>query len=87
MDNRTGSKKFGEIMRRARTARRLSQERVADIIGISVTYCREIEHGKYIPTWMIWLKICRLLELDIDKLYSVCIDDRNTVGELAVQAF
>lgn len=69
--NNTIAKVFGEIMRRSRTGRRISQERLAEIVGISVTYCREIEHGKYTPTWVIWLKICKLLDIDIDKLYEL----------------
>lgn len=68
--NNTSAKVFGEMMRKSRTARRMPQERLAEIVGISVTYCREIEHGKYTPTWIIWLKICKLLDIDIDDLYE-----------------
>lgn len=68
--NNTSAKAFGEMMRKSRMGRRMPQERLAEIVGISVTYCREIEHGKYTPTWVIWLKICKLLDIDIDKLYE-----------------
>ena len=71
--NSTSSKAFGALMRQSRTNRRMPQERLAEIVGISVTYCREIEHGKYTPTWIIWLKICKLLEIDIAKLYELYV--------------
>ena len=77
MMNSTSSKAFGAIMRQSRTKRRIPQERLAERVGISVTYCREIEHGKYTPTWIIWLKICKLLDIDIDKLYELCVSDEN----------
>ena len=73
MNNNAAAKGFGEIMRKSRTGRRIPQERLAEIVGISVTYCREIEHGKYMPTWVIWLKICKLLDIDIDKIYELYV--------------
>ena len=74
--NNISTKAFGTMMRQSRTSRKIPQERLAEIVGISVTYCREIEHGKYTPTWIIWLKICKLLDIDIDKLY-----DQNVLDE------
>ena len=78
--DRSYAKVFGDMMRKSRTDRRIPQERLAEIIGISVTYCREIEHGKYTPTWIIWLKICKQLDIDIDKVYDICLtrtDDKS----------
>ena len=75
--NNDSAKVFGAMMRQSRTSRKIPQERLAEIVGISVTYCREIEHGKYTPTWIIWLKICKLLEIDIDKLYELYVLDEN----------
>ena len=73
--NTTSTKAFGTIMRQSRTSRRIPQEKLAEMVGISVTYCREIEHGKYTPTWVIWLKICKQLEIDIDKFYELYVLD------------
>ena len=77
MMNNACAKAFGAMMRQSRTSRRIPQEKLAEIVGISVTYCREIEHGKYTPTWMIWLKICKLLEIDIDKLYELYVAEES----------
>ena len=75
--NNNSAKAFGEMMRKSRTGRRIPQERLAESVGISVTYCREIEHGKYTPTWIIWLKICKQLDIDIDKIYELYVLEKT----------
>lgn len=70
MDSR---KVFGEMMRSARKNRGITQEDFARRVGISPLYCRELEHGRYTPTWIIWLHICTELDLDIKKLCDVCV--------------
>lgn len=70
MDSR---KIFGEMMRSARKSRGITQENFAKSIGISSLYCREIEHGRYNPTWIVWLRICTELNLDIKKLRDICV--------------
>lgn len=70
MDSR---KVFGEMMRYERKKRGITQENFAKSIGISPLYCRELEHGRYTPTWIIWLRICTELGLDIKKLRDECI--------------
>lgn len=70
MDSR---KVFGDMMRSARKNRGISQENFAKIVGISSLYCREIEHGRYNPTWIVWLKICTELNLDVKKLRDLCV--------------
>ena len=78
--NNTSTRAFGAIMRQSRTNRRMPQEKLAEKVGISVTYCREIERGKYTPTWIIWLKICKLLDIDIDRLYEHYVLEEREVG-------
>lgn len=70
MDSR---KIFGDMMRSARKNRGISQENFAKSIGISALYCREIEHGRYNPTWIVWLRICTELNLDIKNLRDLCV--------------
>ena len=70
MDSR---KIFGEMMRNARKGRGITQENFAKSIGISTLYCRELEHGRYNPTWIVWLKICTELNIDIKKIRDICI--------------
>jgi len=67
--------KFAEMMRARRLKMGLSQEKLAELVGISAAYCRKIEKGKHSPTWHIWLKICMLLNLDVAEIEKdICRD-------------
>lgn len=66
-------KVFGEMMRSARISRKITQEKFAKTIGISTLYCRMLEQGKYNPTWVLWLKICAELDIDVKKLRDICV--------------
>lgn len=59
-------KRFGEIMREARESQGVTVEELADQIGISSIYCREVEYGRFSTTWVIWLKICMVLGIDLN---------------------
>lgn len=65
MSNQDLKMVFGKIIRKKRMAKRISQESLAKRMGISCTYLREVEHGKYNMTWQNWLKICTALDVDI----------------------
>lgn len=68
-----GRELFGEMMRDSRKSRGISQEDLAKSVGISTLYCRELEHGRFNPTWIVWLKICTELNIDIKKIRDICI--------------
>lgn len=59
-------KTFGEVMRNERQKQQLTQKELAELIGVSTVYWRDLECGKYTATWIIWLKICTVLGLDTD---------------------
>lgn len=61
-------KDFGKLIREKRIRTNLTQEKVAAEVGITEVYLRDLENGRYSATWLIWLKICDTLELDIEKL-------------------
>lgn len=60
--------KFGELIKVNRKKQRITQDELARKVGVSVTYMREVEHGKYTITWPIWLKICTFLHMDINDI-------------------
>lgn len=68
-------KEFGEMMRAARRRTGITQNELACLVGISEVYCRQIEHGKFIPTWMIWLRICTVLNINIKSLGDAYVRD------------
>ncbi len=62
------SKDFGEIIHVTRTKMHISQKSLSEIAGISDVYLRNIENGNHIVTWLIWLKLCSALDIDIKSL-------------------
>jgi len=53
----------------------MSQEKISELVGISTEYRQKIEKGKHSPTWLIWLKICMLLNLDVAEIEKeICQD-------------
>ncbi len=67
--------KFARMMRKRRLEMGITQEKLAEFVGISTTYCRKIEKGKYSPTWHIWLRICTVLNLDMAEIEKIVFDD------------
>lgn len=52
-----------------RLRRRLSQERLAEMIDISTKYLNMIENRKANPTIVIVVKICIALEIELNTIY------------------
>lgn len=60
-------RKFGTFIRDRRLKKNLTQERLSELAGITQVYLRDIEYGNSTATWIIWLRICTVLEFDIPK--------------------
>ncbi len=58
-------KVFAAIIHEKRLKNKMTQERLSEIIGITDVYLRCIESGKNVPNWIIWLKLCTALEVDV----------------------
>jgi transcriptional regulator with XRE-family HTH domain len=54
---------FGKNLRKIRDHKGLSQEAVADLTGISVTYYAGIERGEENPTFAVLEQICKALKV------------------------
>ncbi|MDE7229306.1 MAG: helix-turn-helix transcriptional regulator [Oscillospiraceae bacterium] len=70
MNSKELEKYFGKLILDKRKEKNITQEQLAELVGISVTYLRSIEYGKYSATWKIWLKICKVLHLDINEIMN-----------------
>lgn len=79
---------FGSILKNKRLQLGITQEKLAELVGISNVYCRDLEKGKSRSNWVIWLKICVVLKIDI---YAVINDyikpELNDVGEVLGMTF
>ena len=56
-------------MKSARVAKDLSQQQLADLIGVSRQTIRAIEKGDYNPTINLCIAICRELGKTLDELF------------------
>lgn len=59
-------KVVGENIRIERLRRRLSQERLSEMAGITPQYLSHIENGKVNPSVIIIYKICKALDLKLE---------------------
>ena len=54
----------GQKIKKARTAKKMSLDRMANETGFAIDYLKEIESGKAIPPVGALLQISRALEID-----------------------
>ena len=65
---------FGEMIKTRRKQKKLTQEELSELAGITDVYLRDLERGSYTATWVICLRICTALDIDlkdIQKKYIV----------------
>ena len=70
MNDKELEKSFGKMIRKKRNEMKLTQEQLAELVGISATYLRGVEHGNHSITWKIWLTLCKTLQLDINEIMN-----------------
>lgn len=56
-------------LKSARASKNLSQQQLADIVGVSRQTINAIEKGDYNPTIRLCLSICRTLDKTVDELF------------------
>lgn len=62
--------KFGRRLREIRAQRRMSQERFAEALGISVDFLSLIERGRNAPSFETLDKIAKRLRLSVADLFT-----------------
>ena len=62
--------KFGDVIRRMRSERRMSQEALAEAADISADYLGFIERGENVATFTVILKLARALNVDAAELFA-----------------
>ena len=56
-------------LKSSRAAKDLSQQQLADLVGVSRQTINAIEKGDYNPTIRLCLSICRALDKTLDELF------------------
>lgn len=65
MEERKIQTEFGELIRARRKQKKLTQEELSELAGITDVYLRDLERGSYTATWIICLKLCTVLDIDL----------------------
>ena len=68
MDKKEIIKRVADTIRIERLRKKLSQQDLAEIVGISTKYLNLIENEKSNPTIVIVVQICLALDINLDKL-------------------
>lgn len=77
---------MGYRLKAAREERNLTQERLAEIVGITPGYLSEIENKKTIPSFTILSSLCRILNLSLDDIiYHTESDTARNITRLVSQ--
>ena len=56
-------------LKAARAAKDLSQQALADLVGVSLQTINAIEKGDYNPTIKLCISICKVLDKTLDELF------------------
>lgn len=70
MDDKTILNLVSDNIRMARLQRRISQEKLAEMVDISTKYLNMIENRKANPTVVIVIRICEALGIDLNTIWS-----------------
>lgn len=79
---------FGKIVKQKRKQMKITQEKLSELAGISTVFCRNIELGVNRANWVTWVKICTVLEIDMNALADRYIKPMlNDTGEFIGMKF
>jgi len=68
---------IGVRLKRLRQRRKLSQEALAEKVGISSKYVSSIERGKENPTLDIMIKLAHTLGVEMEELFAISHEESN----------
>ena len=58
-------------IRVARAERRMTQQQLADAVGVSRQTINAIESGKFVPSTIVAMKIARVFERPMEEIFSL----------------
>ncbi|EOS67434.1 MULTISPECIES: helix-turn-helix domain-containing protein [Clostridia] len=67
-------KDIGARIRTVRQSRKMTQERLAEMVGVGVTHISHIETGNSVPSLQVMVDIINALECSADELLCIEVD-------------
>lgn len=58
---------FAMKIRSERVKNKITQEKLSEKIGITTVHLRNIESGRNIPNYVVWLKLCAELGINVEE--------------------
>ena len=75
---------FGAAVKKARISKNLTQEKLAELIGITPAHLKQLESGRRNPSFDVLFEIAHLLSLSLDALmcnnYDGATDMRGRIN-------
>ena len=68
-------KSFGSIMKKARLEKKLTQEKLAELISITPNHVKQLESERRKPSVKVLNKLVHILDLSLDSMFSDSNDD------------
>lgn len=68
-----GFETFGEDVRAARNEKRLSRQRVAEMLGISPVYLANIENDQTIPSLPVLIQLTKIFGLPMERYFNPAV--------------
>jgi len=62
-------KRFAKRLRKIRRSRDLTQEQLADMVGVSLNFIGQLERGESAPSLETVQKIAEVLEVDVSEFF------------------
>jgi putative transcriptional regulator len=60
--------KLGQRLRESRRSRGITQEELAEKVGVSYEWIGRVERGIYFPNWLLLIKIAKILRVKVQDL-------------------
>ena len=77
---------MGDRIKELRKKKRLTQEDLAEKIGVSFQYVSEIERGISMPSMQVFLKLLEVLDASADYLLRDTVSTSNPYGDKQIAA-
>ena len=66
-----GKAKLKNTIKVQRAIKNLTQEQLAELVGVTRKTINTIERGKYVPSTLLALKMAKVLEITVEKLFMI----------------